>query len=302
MYNEHFGLQELPFEITPNQQFYCNLPHHDVALNTVLASLQNGEGMIKITGEVGTGKTILCQKLLSQLDPQHFKSIHLPNPFYTPNQLRLTIAEELGIRAADEMTPLYLDKRLWQQMEILFNQENKRVVLVLDEAQLMPDETLETVRILTNLKKGSDRNLQIVMFGQPELDKRLKQPNLRQLLQRISFSYQLSTLNPKEQTDYISQRLIIAGYRHHGMFSKSALWLLKRVSGGIPRIINVLAHKAMLAAYARGKRKVTLRPMIDAIIDSKDVIYPQKSHFWRNAIWSALILGAAAFGYWYWFY
>jgi len=292
---KHFGLERQPFEMTPNVSFYCHLEEHDRAHDTMLASLNNGEGFIKITGEVGTGKTVLCQKLISNLDPQLFKVLYIPNPYYSPHELRIAIAEELGMDVDHSISPHQLEKQLMKQLDHILTLENKRVVILLDEAQLIPDDTLEVVRLMTNLRQGSDKNLQLIMVGQPELDKRLQQPHMRQLAQRIAFAYRLSPLDPEKQSKYIEHRLHKAGFYKDSIFSKPALKLMTRYSGGIPRVINILAHKAMLAAYSNGDDKVTKRSMKDAINESKDILQKQTRSYWPDIILGlgiAISLGA----------
>src|ERR1043166_4993113 len=186
MYRAHFGLSELPFSITPDTSFFFPESSHQEALNTLLVAVRSGEGFMKITGEVGTGKTLLCRKFLAALDQHDFVSAYIPNPYLQPMTLLLAIADELGISYPQDVNEHQLIKLLTQYL-IDTTANGKRVVVCLDEAQAMPIETLESLRLLTNLETERRKLLQVVLFGQPELDERLSQPSIRQLKQRNTF-------------------------------------------------------------------------------------------------------------------
>ena len=198
MYQAHFGLQELPFGITPDTSFAYACTSHQEALNTLLVAVRNGEGFIKITGEVGTGKTLLCRRFLATLDDT-YASAYIPNPYLEPRALLLALAEELGVSLAREEDQHHLIKALTQAL-LGFAEHGKSVVLCLDEAQAMPIESLEALRLLTNLETEKRKLLQVVLFGQPELDDRLAQESVRQLRQRITFQYRLGELGRNEET------------------------------------------------------------------------------------------------------
>lgn len=258
MYLKHFGLTELPFGITPDTSFTYLVQYHQEALNTVLLALNEGEGFVKITGEVGTGKTLLCRRLLQTLDDGCWVSAYLPNPNFDANTLFLALAEELGIKEAAELDQYHLIRRINHTL-LGHARAKKRVVVCIDEAQSMPIETLEALRLLSNLETEKRKLLQIVLFGQPELDEKLHRPEVRQLLQRIAFHYRLGSLKKSEIGHYIAHRLRVAGYLGEGLFSRGALRALHQASGGTPRLINILAHKSLMSVFGEGRQTVKVR-------------------------------------------
>lgn len=266
MYQEYFQLETLPFSLTPNPNFFCQLKGHQEALNTLQFCIHSGEGFIKIVGEVGSGKTLLCRKLLEHLDNQYVTA-YIPNPDLTPVEMRKAFARELGLDPTRWQDQHELLTAIHQQL-ITLHADNKKVVLIIDEAQALSDESLETIRLLTNLETESSKLLQVVLFGQPELDDRLNQAHLRQLKQRISFSYNLPLMNREDLDIYLHHRLAVAGYTHGNLFTKRARNLLYRSSHGIPRIVNILAHKALLVAYGRGDRQIDHQAIRCAVKDT----------------------------------
>jgi MSHA biogenesis protein MshM len=254
MYEAHFGLTELPFGITPDTSFAFACVSHQEALNTLLVAVKNGEGFIKITGEVGTGKTLLCRRFLATLGPG-FVSAYIPNPYLEPRALLLALAEELGIAVERDADQYHLLKQLTGAL-LQFAGEGKSVVLCLDEVQAMPLETLESLRLLTNLETEKRKLLQVVLFGQPELDLRLAQDSVRQLTQRIAFQYRLGVLRGEELDYYLEHRLRVAGHRGSRVFGPAAAAVLARHSSGVPRLVNILAHKSMLLAFGEGAQQV----------------------------------------------
>lgn len=269
MYLEHFALEQPPFTITPDTGFFLDQGSHRQALNVLLYALQSGEGFIKVTGEVGTGKTLLCRKLLNTLDDSYITA-YIPNPFLNPVALRMALAEELGIEFARNIGQHRLLQLINQRL-VELNAAGKQVVLLLDEAQSMPDDSLEALRLLTNLETEKDKLLKVVLFGQPELDTRLARPGMRQLRQRIMFNYALKPLNRKTLGIYLNHRLLVAGYRGTPLFSRAAVKLLHRNSRGIPRLINILSHKAMMSAFGRGDRVIRPKHIRSASVDTEDV-------------------------------
>src|ERR1043165_6588656 len=209
MYGTHFGLSELPFSITPDTSFFFPDSSHQEALNTLLVAVRSGEGFIKVTGEVGTGKTLLCRKFLSALDHHDFTTAYIPNPYLQPMTLLLAIADELSLEYPSDINQHHLLKLLTRYLIDAYA-NRKRVVVCLDEVQAMPLETLESLRLLTNLETERRKLLQVVLFGQPELDQRLNQPSVRQLKQRITFSCRLRPFNLKEVEHYLSHRVHVA--------------------------------------------------------------------------------------------
>jgi MSHA biogenesis protein MshM len=270
MYLDYFKFKELPFTLTPNLNFFCSLKGHDEALKTVLFSLRSGEGFIKVVGEVGSGKTLLCRKLLETIETE-FVTAYIPNPDVTPLELRRAFARELGIDLALLQDPYELLTHLNNQL-LHLHTAGKRVVLIIDEAQALPSESLEALRLLTNLETETTKLLQVVLFGQPELDVNLNQNNLRQLKQRISFSYYLPTLNREDLDTYIFHRLATAGYTYGTLFSKKARDILFKASKGIPRLVNILSHKALLVAYGKGDERITPKIMRLAIQDTETTL------------------------------
>ncbi|HFK2925974.1 MSHA fimbrial biogenesis protein MshM [Aeromonas hydrophila] len=295
MYLNHFGLQEAPFGLTPNTGFYYGLPPHEEALQVLNWALAQGEGFIKVTGEVGTGKTLLCRKLLSELGSEErpVRLAWLPNPHLNPAELRIALALELGLAVRDQ-SELDLTDRIHRHL-IALHQQGSRVVVLIDEAQALPDETLEAIRLFGNLETESSKLLQIVLFGQPELDARLAKPHLRQLRQRIGFSYCLRPLRFDETRAYLEHRLQISGYRGAPLFGGRALRRLWRASRGIPRLINILAQKCLMLAYGQGARQIDSRLVRLAVRDTDDA-----SRFVPRRWWPlVLLLGCAlAYGVW----
>ncbi|WP_370257572.1 ExeA family protein [Marinobacter nauticus] len=267
MYQSHFGLQEAPFALTPNTRYFLRAPSHSDALELLLVALRQREGFIKVTGEVGTGKTLLCRLLLNELDKEACTA-YVPNPNLPPDTLYEAVAEELGVDVAVCANVHQILKALNERL-IALAMDQKPVVLVIDEAQAMPEETIEALRLLTNLETESTRLLQIVLFGQPELDTTLSKDSLRQLRQRITFQTRLQPLNRDSVSQYLRHRLSQAGYNGSDLFAPAALRVIWRASGGIPRLVNVLAHKAMLAAWGQGDRFVNRRHALLAVRDTE---------------------------------
>jgi MSHA biogenesis protein MshM len=270
-YLKHFGLRELPFGITPDTSFFFACRSIQEALNTLLVAMANGEGFIKITGEVGTGKTLLCRKFLSTLGPR-WVSAYIPNPNLEPRGLELALAEELGV-VAEFAEPHRLDKQLTQRLLDIARQ-GKRVVLCMDETQAMPLATLETVRLLTNLETEKRKLMQVVFFGQPELDRKLASQSVRQLRQRITFQHVLKALGRNEVADYVAHRLTIAGYCGSALFGDGALKSIHRASRGVPRLVNILAHKSLLLVFGEGGRNVERRHVRAAVEDTPSASSP----------------------------
>ncbi len=275
MYEQHFSFNEPPFQLTPDTAFFFASRPHQEALNVLLVALAGGEGFIKITGEVGSGKTLLCRKLLSSLG-ERYVSAWLPNPLLEPDTLLTALADELGVDAPAALGQNMQLRRLNDKL-IQVAAEQRHVVLCLDEVQAMPDATLEAVRLLSNLESEKRKLLTVVMFGQPELDQRLAQHHLRQLRSRIGFAYQLTALDPRAVRDYVAHRLHHAGcHQPATLFRPAALRCLHRSSLGIPRLVNILAHKSLLAAFGEGVHEVGVRHVLRAAHDSEDARPPSR--------------------------
>jgi MSHA biogenesis protein MshM len=284
MYNKHFGLREAPFSITPDTAFSFASSVFQEALNTLLIAVKNGEGFIKITGEVGTGKTLLCRKFLASLDPS-FISAYIPNPYLEPRTLLAALADELNLKVARDVDQHLMLKVLTLAL-LEFARDGKRVVVTLDEAQAMPLETLEALRLLSNLETEKRKLLQVVLIGQPELNDKLDQPSLRQLKQRIAFHYELRPLTRDEMDYYVAHRLTVAGHQGGALFTKGALLALYRASGGTPRIVNILCHKSLLLVFGEGKQQVDEKHIRLAASDTPAAKIETQRHWW----WIALAL------------
>jgi MSHA biogenesis protein MshM len=323
MYESFFGLKEAPFTLTPNTHFFLRSETHQQGLDMLLVALQNKEGFIKISGEVGTGKTLLCRKLLNALDERYI-SAYIPNPNFSAESLYCILADELAGELAESQKRARQLKRehekkeensqaIFSQIDGYFNQDvtgekhvlalkrinecliqfaknGKQVVLIIDEAQSMPDETIEALRLLTNLETESEKLLQIVLFGQPELDLILQKKHLRQLQQRITFQHCIQPLNRKDIELYISHRMILAGYTGGRLFEAKAITQLTHASKGIPRLVNILCHKALMSAYGKGSKIVQRKHMMAAIRDTESI----NVSLWQRFTWQFSMVAACA--------
>ena len=286
MYLYHFGIRELPFTLTPNTSYYFGLPSHKEAIQVLSTALMSGEGFIKVTGEVGAGKTLICRKLLNEL-PDGFVTAYIPNPYLSPAELRRSVAAELNVDLP-EGTDTQEFTQLIQQRLVEIHKQHKNAVLIIDEAQALPDESIEALRLMTNLETESQKLLQVVLFGQPELDEKLRQPKLRQ---RITFSYKLKLMDADQLYQYVRHRMAVAGYRIEGLFDEVCCELLHKASGGTPRIVNVLCHKSLMLAYGEGVQKITPQHVKAAIDDTEAAIPINKKKRWA---WVPTSLFAAA--------
>lgn len=294
MYESHFGLREPPFGITPDTSFAFACNSHQEALNTLLVAARNGEGFMKVTGEVGTGKTLLCRRFLATLDAR-FVSAYVPNPYLEPRTLMFALAEELGVELPREADQYQLMKELARAL-LSFARQGKTVVVCLDEAQAMPQETLEALRLLTNLETEKRKLLLVVLFGQPELDERLSHPAVRQLRQRITFQYKLSALSAEEADHYLAHRLRVAGYRGGRLFMPAAARRMHSASRGVPRLINIIAHKALLLAFGEGQQQVLPRHVRSAAADTPAAANPR---WWMMGLAAALLAGVGLAAVWF---
>lgn len=285
MYLYHFGIRELPFTLTPNTQYFFGLPSHQEALQVLITALKTGEGFIKVTGEVGTGKTLICRKILNEL-PAHFVSAYIPNPFLSPSELRRSVAAELGVTLTENSDQQEFTQKIQQRL-IEIHKQGHSVVLIIDEAQALPIESIESLRLMTNLETESRKLLQVVLFGQPELNAKLALPELRQLRQRITFSYTLQLMDADQVYQYVQHRMRVAGYMGGEIFDRRcADWLFK-ASKGTPRIVNVLCHKALMLVYGKGTKQVELNDLKTAIADT-EAAQPVKHSDWL--VWTLALL------------
>ncbi|MGR6833074.1 ExeA family protein [Aliivibrio wodanis] len=269
MYEQHFGLKQLPFTLTPNTSLFHGLLPHYEAIKMVLSAISMGEGIIKVTGEIGTGKTLVCRMLMSQL-PANVELLYLPNPMMNSHELRQALAKELWIDQDGD--GIALTDRIHDRL-IDLQAEGKTAVVFLDEAQALSDEALETLRLFGNLETDYTKLLQIVLFGQPELDERLQQYHLRQLRQRITFSATLRALNISETVAYINYRMSESGCENNP-FTLSQMKAIWRASSGVPRLINQLCHKALLISFSEELDKISQKSVFNAILDTTDTVKP----------------------------
>lgn len=305
MYLQHFGLRETPFSLTPDTSFFFACSSYQEALNTLLVAARNGEGFIKITGEVGNGKTLLCRKFLATLSQgkqsttligtqnqsadaaaaQSFITAYIPNPYLEPKSLLLALAEEFRVPLEKDADQHLLLKGLTRAL-LECARNGQRALVCLDEAQAMPLESLEVLRLLTNLETEKRKLLQVVLFGQPELNERLRHHSIRQLRQRISFQYDLQGLRKNELERYLRHRLAVAGFAGETLFSTSAVGKLHRITGGTPRLVNIVAHKALMLAFSDGRQQVSAKHIRDAAADT-----PEVRRDWLP--WAVALTGAA---------
>lgn len=275
MYQQHFKLLSRPFSLTPDPDFYYVSESQQRALNTLIIALRQGDGFVKICGEVGTGKTLLSRKFISML-ADDYTVAHIFNAYLTPNELKLMLAQELGI-LLNQSVPSYRILLHIQKRLVQLAKADKKVVLVIDEAQAMPRDTLETLRLLSNLETNKRKLIQVVLLGQPELDEVLARHDLRQLKQRIVYEETITQMDRSDTLGYINRRLTGAGGDQQ-LFSTAAKQLLHNASRGNPRLVNILAHKMLMSSFARGDVKVGIRDLFKAVAASKSAISSTAKH------------------------
>ena len=266
MYLEHFGLDSPPFKITPVTDFFFSGANRGEILDALIYAITESEGIIKVTGEVGSGKTMLCRMLLERL-PQHVESIYLANPSLSREEMLYAIADGLGLNLEGQRVNVIM-----QALQNLLTQkatEGKRVVVLVDEAHAMPLDTLEELRLLYNLQVGDHKLLQIMLFGQPELNEKLNQPNMRQLKDRIVHHFTMLPLSKTAIESYLLFRMRAAGYRGPNVFSHAAINLIGKASNGLMRRVNILADKSLLAAFVEDTHNIEIRQVQAAIRDSE---------------------------------
>ncbi len=260
MYEAHFGLQQRPFSLSPDTALFVQLDDHEACYRLLTHVLDTGEGFLKVIGDVGTGKTILCRRLLRYLsdDPvakDRFHSVYIPNPMLSPVGLYRAVGHELGLKLSEQADNAALLEHINRRILALAEQE-RGVVIVVDEAQSLPAQTLEALRLITNLETERQKLVQIILFGQPELDDLLNHKRFRQLRQRITFAHYLKPLDRQATRQYLDYRLSRCGYNGPTLFDQRTLATLHKRTHGVPRMINVLAHKALLSAFSEQRRQI----------------------------------------------
>ena len=293
MYLEHFGLTEPPFRITPVTVFFFSGANRGEILDALIYSIAEVEGIIKVSGEVGSGKTMLCRMLLEKL-PKHIEAIYLANPSLSREEMLYAIADGLGLNIEGERVGIIM-QNIQNKLEEKAR-EGKRIVVLVDEAHAMPPDTLEELRLLYNLQVGNAKLLQIVLFGQPELNAKLDQPNMRQLKDRIAHHFHMQPLSRNILENYLMFRMRAAGYHGPNIFSPGAIKLIASASNGLMRRVNILADKSLLAAFVEDTHNIEARHVQAAMRDSELNIAPalsRKKLFGGSAA-AALLLFALA--------
>jgi general secretion pathway protein A len=269
VYLDYYGLSEPPFDITPNPRFLFYSAKHREAYNHLLYGIRERKGFVQLTGEVGAGKTTLCRAMLEQLDARYATALIL-NPVMSPQEMVKAIALEYGlpVNGLDRLEIIgVINQFLLQQVE-----SGKETVLIIDEAQDLTDELLEQIRLLSNLETDNRKLLQIVLMGQPELRDRLNNPRLRQLRQRITVRYHLLPLSRHEVNQYVHHRLHLCGGNGTPCFSRAALWRIYHYTQGIPRLVNALCDKALLAGFVQQRGSIDFRLINRAIRELEGLI------------------------------
>lgn len=252
MYESYFGLKELPFNVTPDPRFVFFSQQHREALAALVYGVESRRGFIQITGEIGTGKTTLCRALLQRMSDRVHSALVF-NPKLSEFELLQTIVEDFGIKPAGKKKKDYFDslnRFLLEELDKGYN-----AIVIIDEAQLLSPKALEQIRLLSNLETSTQKLLQIILVGQPELKDLLNRKDLVQLYQRITIRYHLTVLTREEVEDYIRHRLQVAGAEGEH-FTPEAYEKIFQIAGGVPRLVNVLADRALMAAFTQSTRLI----------------------------------------------
>ncbi|MBA4392123.1 MAG: peptidoglycan-binding protein [Desulfobacca sp.] len=263
MYEEFFSLTKKPFSIVPDPGFFYLSPGHREALAHLVYGIKSDGGFVLLTGDIGTGKTTACRRLLDLLT-EEFDVAMIYNPNLTVEELLATICDEFGISYPEGNLSIKVFVDRINEYLLDVRAKGRRAVLILEEAQNLKPEVLEQIRLLTNLETNEHKLLQVIMIGQPELNKVLLQPQLRQLSQRVTARYHLGPLSKEEIPSYVDYRLTVAGLVRGQLFPPQTLKKLFRLSGGLPRLINVICDRALLGAYVQGKDRVDRKTLIKA--------------------------------------
>lgn len=298
MYYSHFGLDQAPFKITPNTEFFFGGGNRGPILEALIYAISHGEGIVKVTGEVGSGKTMLCNMLQTRL-PANIETVYLANPSVSPDEILHAIAFESQLGIDRNASRLEVMQALHDHL-LKRHADGKRVVVFVEESQSMPLATLEEIRLLSNLETRNDKLLQIVLFGQPELDDNLRQPNIRQLRERITHSFRLEPLDVSEIREYLMFRMRAAGYRGPDLFSPAVVKFMARASEGLTRRVNLIADKALLAAFSENTHTIRMKHAEAAVRDSefsqnRGPRLPSRFAWGSALVLSGAVLGAGAY-------
>jgi MSHA biogenesis protein MshM len=298
VYYAYFGLREPPFTITPNTEFFFSGGNRGAILEALIYAITHDQGIIKLTGEVGSGKTMTCRMLQERL-PDKVETVYIANPSVSPVEILRAIAHELRLTIPESAGRLEITQALQEHL-LARHAENKKVCMFVEESQNMPLETLEEIRLLSNLETGKHKLLQIVLFGQPELDENLRRQEIRQLKDRITQNFSLSPLNTEQVHDYLLHRLRAANYRGPDLFSASVTRYIAKASSGLTRRINIIADKTLLAAFADNTHTVKLKHVRRAVRDI-DVKLGRRRPAMRLSVGAAWLISGIALGvsiYW----
>jgi MSHA biogenesis protein MshM len=295
VYRDHFGLKRPPFKITPDTSLFYEGNQRGAALDALMYAIKSGEGIIKVVGEVGSGKTMLCRMLEVRLSGD-VDVIYIANPSLSPDNILHVIAHELQLDVNNEMSKVDVMQRIQAHL-LKKHASNRQVVLFVEEAQSMPIETLEEIRLLSNLETDENKLLQMVLFGQPELDEKLSVPHIRQLKERITQNFYLSPFPPEDTLQYLNFRLRSVGYKGPDIFNKKTAGVVKKYSNGLTRRINIIADKSLLAAFSEDSHTVTPSHVRSAAQDSefKKTVDIKKIILLMSGL--VLIVGALIGGY-----
>jgi len=285
MYLDHFGLREAPFRITPHTEFFFAGAHRGATLEALIYAITHDEGIVKVSGEVGSGKTMLCRMLLEKL-PENVETVYLANPSLSRDEILYAIAEELQSPLPEGHPHMQL--RSLQDRLLDIYASGRQVVIMIDEAHAMPPETLEEIRLLSNLESNRHKLLHIVLFGQPELDEHLSGMGMRQLKERITHNFALEPLRRSDIGNYLMFRIRAAGYHGPDLFTPNAIQLISKASEGLTRRINILADKALLSAFSENRHLIDSKQIKAAIRDAQ--FNPMRDGNARPKAW---IAGAA---------
>ena len=290
IYQDYFSLQRHPFRITPDTSLFFSGGDEGrgVVLDAMLYAIESGEGILKVVGEVGSGKTMLCRMLEEQL-PESTEVVYIANPNLSPEDILYAVAFELKLPVRRDTSKLLVMQQLQNHL-LKQHGANKKVLVIIEEAQGMPVETLEEIRLFSNLETHRDKLMQIILFGQPELDKNLSVRHIRQLRERITHSFYLTPLSVQETADYIRFRLGAAGCPCSRLFTGPAEWLIAKASGGLTRLINILSDKAMLAAFSENVLRLPekLGPDVPPVIRARHVIAAIRDSEYSVSLWTKL--------------